>query len=111
MLASLSAVYWATLEEAMLMRPHMLSQGSIVWLLDCAIVVVRRVRPLEVGFLKYGLMGLYLLRASVKRPHIVVSCRIPHYHTQFNIAKYHVKKDNVAHCTQSINTNVGTSKK
>ena len=111
MLASLSAVYWAALEEAMLMRPHTSSQGLIVWLLDCAIIIVRCVRPLKVGLLKYSLMGLYLLRASVERPHIVVSCHIPHYHTQFNITKYHVKKDNVAHCTQSINTNVGTSKK
>ena len=77
----------------------MSSQGSIARLLDHAIVVVRRVRPLEVGLLKYSLMGLYLLRASVKRPHVAVSCRIPHYHTQFDIAKHHVKKDNVACCT------------
>ena len=81
-LASLSAVYWATLEEAMLMRPHTSSQGLIVQLLDRAIIIVRCVRPLEVGLLKYGLIGLYLLRASVKRPHITVSCRIPHYNTQ-----------------------------
>ena len=93
------------------MRPHTSSQGSIVQLLDCAIVVVRCVRPLEVGLLKYGLMGLYLLRASVERPHVVVSCCIPHYHAQFDITKHHVKKDNVACCTRSIDTSVGTSEK
>ena len=80
-------------------------------MLDHAIVIVRCVRPLEVGLLKYGLMGLYLLRASVERPHVAVSHRIPHYHAQFDIAKHHVKKDNVAYCTQSIDTSVGTSEK